>query len=119
MLRTFASDNNAPVAPEILHAIEQANQGDTVSYGDDEYTRRACQALRRVFGQEADPYFAVHGTGANVVALSCLLKPDEAVMAPSSAHLRPDECGAFERFTGCKILPIDTQDGKIRIEDLR
>jgi threonine aldolase len=119
MQRTFASDNNAPVAPEILRAIEQANEGDAVSYGDDPYTRRAAARLREIFGEDADPYFAFNGTGANVVALSCLLKPYEAVLTPSSAHLQTDECGAFERFTGCKVLPIVTADGKLRIEDLQ
>jgi len=118
-VRTFASDNNAPVAPEILHAIEQANQGDTASYGDDAYTRDAVERFREIFGPGTDPYFAFNGTGANVVALSCLLKPYEAVITPASAHLQTDECGAFERFTGCKVLPIVTADGKLRVQDLQ
>ena len=32
-LRSFASDNNAPVAPEILEAILAANEGDAFGYG--------------------------------------------------------------------------------------
>jgi threonine aldolase len=59
-----------------------------------------------------------NGTGANVVALSCLVRPYEAVICPASAHLQTDECGAFERFTGCKVLPVATPDGKLRIDDL-
>ncbi len=119
MLRTFASDNAAPVAPEILRAIEQANAGDAVSYGDDDYTHRAEARLRQIFGEDADPYFAFNGTGANVVALSCLMRPYEAVITPASAHLQTDECGAFERFTGSKVLPVPTADGKLRVADLR
>jgi hypothetical protein len=38
--RGFASDNNAGVHPEILKAIEKANQGHTIAYGDDVFTER-------------------------------------------------------------------------------
>ncbi len=118
-MRTFASDNTAPVAPEILEAIARANEGDAVSYGDDPYTERATERLRQIFGADVDPYFVFNGTGANVVALSSLLKPYEAVITPASAHLQTDECGAFERFAGSKVLPVNTPDGKLRIADLQ
>ncbi len=117
-MRTFASDNNAPAAPAVLEALVDANDGDVISYGDDEYTNRARERFRQIFGESTDAYFAFNGTGANVVALSCLLKPYEAVICPSSAHLQTDECGAFERFTGCKVLPIGTADGKLCPGDL-
>ncbi len=48
----------------------------------------------------------------------CLTKPYEAVLCPASSHLQTDECGAFERFTGCKVLPVATDDGKLRVADL-
>ncbi len=118
-VRTFASDNTAPAAPEILEALVSANHEDAVSYGDDPWTARANEQIRAIFGRETEALFAFNGTGANVIALSCLLKPYEAVLAPASAHLQTDECGAFERFTGSKVLPVVTADGKLRIEDLR
>lgn len=119
MLRTFASDNNAPVASAILEAIVAANGGDAVSYGEDAWTARALEQLRSVFGADSDAFFVFNGTGANVVALSCLVKPYEAVICPATAHLQTDECGAFERFTGCKVLPVAAADGKLHLEDLR
>lgn len=118
MLRTFASDNNAPVAPEIMAALAATNEGDAVGYGGDVATERALEAFRKHFGAGTDVYFAFNGTGANVAALSCLLRPYEAVIAPAAAHLQTDECGAFERFTGCKILPVDSSDGKLRVRDI-
>ena len=117
-MRTFASDNNAPVAREILDAIVAANDGDAVGYGYDEYTERAKARFREIFGEKSEVYFTFNGTGANVVALSCLIQPYEAVICPATAHLQTDECGAFERFTGCKILPVVTEDGKLSIEAL-
>jgi threonine aldolase len=118
MQRSFASDNNAPIAPEILAAILAANEGDAVGYGDDEWTARAIARFRQHFGKETDVYFTFNGTGANVVALSCVTRPWEAVLAPASAHLMTDECGAFERFAGAKVIPIATADGKLRVADL-
>lgn len=116
--RSFASDNAAPVAPEILDAIARANEGDATGYGDDAWTAAAVERFRAHFGAETDVYFTFNGTGANVVALSCLLKPWEAVLCPASAHLQTDECGALERFAGSKVIPVATADGKIAPADL-
>jgi threonine aldolase len=118
MLRTFASDNNAPVAPEILQALVEANVGDAIGYGHDPYTAAATARLREEFGDDVDVLFAFNGTGANVLALSSVLRPFHAVIAPVSAHLNVDECGSLERFAGCKIIAIDTTDGKLRPADL-
>lgn len=118
-MRTFASDNNAPVAAEILQAIVDANQGDAVGYGHDAYTDRAKADFREIFGPESDVYFTFNGTGANVVALSCLTQPYEAVICPATAHLQTDECGAFERFAGCKLLAVECEDGKLTLEHLK
>lgn len=116
--RSFGSDNNAPVAPEILQAIAEANAGDTVGYGDDEWTARAIGRFKSNFGERTDVYFTFNGTGANVAALAAVVRPWEAVLAPASAHLQTDECGAFERFAGSKVIPIPSADGKLRPADL-
>ncbi|MGC1380763.1 MAG: beta-eliminating lyase-related protein [Candidatus Baltobacteraceae bacterium] len=116
--RSFASDNNAPVAPEILQAIAGANAGDASAYGDDAWTARAIARFREHFGPSTTVYLTFNGTGANVTALSSFLRPWEAVLAPASAHLQTDECGALERFSGSKVIPIPTSDGKLRPADL-
>lgn len=118
-LRTFASDNAAPAHPRILQAIVDANAGHAISYGADEWTARATARFQAIFGAGSDVYFTFNGTGANVMALSSLLRPHEAVITPASSHLNTDECGAFERFSGSKILPVATSDGKVRISDLQ
>jgi threonine aldolase len=116
--RSFASDNTAPIAPEILDAIARANDGDAVGYGHDAWTSSAIERFREQFGGDTAIYFAFNGTGANVVALSCMVKPWEAVLCPESAHLQTDECGAFERFSGSKVIPVATDDGKLTPENL-
>jgi threonine aldolase len=118
MTRSFASDNNAPAAPEIVQAILAANQGDAVGYGDDAWTARAVERFRATFGNSTEVYFTFNGTGANVAGLSSVLRPWEAVLCPTPAHLQTDECAALERFAGSKVIPVATRDGKLRPADL-
>jgi threonine aldolase len=40
------------------------------------------------------------------------------VICADGAHINVDECGAPERFTGCKLIPIPTPDGKLRPADI-
>lgn len=116
--RTFASDNNSGAHPAVLAAIAAANEGHVHAYGDDPHTRRAVEVLRGHLGEQAEVFFVFNGTGANVVSLSALLKPYQAVICPDTAHIATDECGAPERFTGSKLIGVPTPDGKLRPSDL-
>ena len=116
--RHFASDNNAGVHPEILAAIAAANVGHVPGYGDDPYTRRAEAAIRALLGEDARAFFTFNGTGANVVALAAVLRPHQAVICPQFAHIAVDECGAFERFAGGKLIDVPVADGKLTPADV-
>lgn len=116
--RDFASDNNAGAHPEVLAAIVGANVGHVRAYGDDPYTARALEKLRGELGDEAAIYFVFGGTGANVLGLQAVTRPYHAVLCARSSHVHRDECGAPERFTGCKLLPVATSDGKLGPEAL-
>ena len=48
----FLSDNAAPVAPAILDAIIQANEGFAAAYGDDGWTRSVERRLSELFERE-------------------------------------------------------------------
>lgn len=115
--RTFASDNNAGVHPELLRAIEAANQGHVKAYGDDPYTAEAVAKLRTIFGDDLDAYFVFNGTAANVLSLDAVTESHHAILCTDLAHLENDECGAPERFLGCKLIAAKTDlDGKLRPE---
>ena len=114
MKKSFASDNNSGVHPEVMRALAQANTGHAVGYGDDEYTRRAKQVFGRHFGDDIDVYFVFLGTAANVLGLKTMAASHQAVVCAESAHANVDECGAPENFIGCKLLPIPGENGKIR-----
>jgi threonine aldolase len=116
--RAFASDNNAGVHPEVLSAIVAANNGHVRSYGHDSYTERAEAVFRRHFGEEARVWFAFNGTAANVLGLQAVTRSYHAVICADGAHIQVDECGAPERFTGCKLIAVPTRDGKLRPDDI-
>jgi threonine aldolase len=117
--RNFASDNNAGVHPEVLEAIARANQGHVVAYGDDPYTRSAVAKFEEHFGAGIDVFFTFNGTGANVLGLQALNRPYHAVLCSDYAHIYTDECGAPEKHTGCKLIPLPHQDGKVTIDSVR
>lgn len=117
--RSFASDNNAGVHPEMIEAISAANDGHVVAYGDDPFTARAEKVFQKHFGRDTAVYFVFGGTGANVLGLKAITNTYEAVICADSAHINVDECGAPEKFTGCKLLSVRTPDGKLRIEQIK
>ena len=117
--RSFASDNNAGVHPEVLEAIARANEGHVVAYGDDPYTRSAIAKFEEHFGAEIDVFFTFNGTGANVLGLQALNRPYHAVLCSDYAHIYCDECGAPEKHTGCKLIPLPHQDGKVTLDAVR
>jgi threonine aldolase len=118
-VRSFASDNNAGVHPEILEAISRANQGHVVAYGDDAYTRSAVKKFEEHFGSDIAVFFTFNGTGANVLSLQALTRPFHSILCSSFAHINSDECGAPEKHTGCKLVALPQQDGKITVESVR
>ncbi|MBN1925717.1 MAG: low specificity L-threonine aldolase [Prolixibacteraceae bacterium] len=111
--RGFASDNNSGIHPSILAAIEEANQGHVTGYGEDIYTQKAIEKFKEFFGDDIDVYFCFNGTGANVLSISTLTNSFNSVFCPSTAHIMVDECGAPEKISGCKIIGIDTLNGKL------
>jgi threonine aldolase len=112
--RGFASDNNAGVHPRVLDALRTANHGHAVAYGDDAYTETAVRLFRERFGGRAEVFFVFGGTGANVSALAAVTRPYQAVVCAETSHVNVDECGAVERFGGCKLLPLPPTGGKLR-----
>lgn len=111
--RGFASDNNSGVHPQVLLAIQKVNEGHTIAYGDDKYTIAAIKKIKEKFGEEVDVYFVFTGTAANVLGLTAITKSYNSIICAETAHINEDECGAPEKFSGCKVLSVETPDGKL------
>jgi threonine aldolase len=111
--QSFASDNAAGAHPRVIEALRDANVGSALPYGQDPWTIRSADRFRALFEANVEVFYTYGGTGANVVALQCLLASHEAVICPTSAHINVDECGAPERFTGAKLIDVPSSDGKL------
>lgn len=116
MKRGFGSDNHSGISPEVLQAITAANIDHALAYGDDEWCARTEELFRREFGPQAKVYFVFNGTGANVLCIDAMCRSHEAVVCAETAHINVDECGAPQRVVGCRLLTVDTPDGKLTPE---
>ncbi len=118
-VRSFASDNNAGIHPKILQAIAAANRGHVVGYGNDRYTEAAVRKFKQHFGADIEVFIVFNGTAANCLSLKSLTESYHAVICAEAAHIYTDECGAPEKFTSCKLIPIPSADGKLTVESVR
>ena len=110
---SLASENYAGVHPIILQAIIKANSGHVTSYGNDDYSSRAIEQIKQHFGDDAEAHFTFNGTGANVFALSTMTRPFHAIVCSDIAHVYESESTAVEALTGCRLIRVATQHGKI------
>jgi len=117
--RSFASDNNAGVHASVLDALAAANQGHVVGYGDDPYTASAIETFKKHFGTDVEVFFVFNGTAANVLSLKALTESYHAVICTETAHIHTDECGAPEKFTGCKLITLAAPDGKLTVPAIK
>ena len=117
--RGFASDNNSGIHPNILRAIASASVGHSIGYGDDKWTNEAVGLFKKEFGDDIEVYFVLTGTGANILGIKSAIHSYHAVICAETAHIYMDECGAPEKFTGSKLIPIATQNGKITTDEIK
>ncbi len=115
----FASDNYAGVCPEAWEAMIEANEGFARSYGDDEWTDRASDAIRETFETDCQVFFVFNGTAANSLALAALCHSYHSILVHETAHVETDECGAPEFFSnGTKVLLLHGANGKIDPQEI-
>lgn len=117
---SFASDNWAGAAPEILGAIARANEGAAPGYGGDALTKKVETKFAEVFEKDCAVYFVATGGAANGLALSVMTPPYGMVLCHEESHVQMDECAGPEFFTGgAKLLPIRGENGKLTADAIR
>ena len=111
----FASDNSGPVHPKVMDALNAANDGWALPYGNDDVTRAAVEKVRAVFeAPDAAVYFTATGSAANALALATVTQPFQTVFCTPEAHIEEDECNAPEFYTGgAKLTLVDAVDAKM------
>ncbi len=116
----FASDNYAGACPEAMHWLQTANaSGHEPAYGDDRWTQRSTDMLRKLFDIDCDVYYVFNGTAANSLALASLCQSYHSVICSPVAHIETDECGGPEFFSnGSKLLVAESQSDAARLGKL-
>ena len=117
---SFASDNWAGAAPEIIEAIARANDGPAPGYGADPLTKKVEARFAEIFERNCAVFFVATGGAANGLALSVMTPPYGMVLCHEESHVQMDECAGPEFFTGgAKLLPIAGKDGKLTADAIR
>jgi threonine aldolase len=111
--RGFASDNHSGAHPDMLAAMQRANDGHVDSYGHDPLTEHVQAMLAAEFGAGSQSFLVFNGSAANVLSLRAVCRPWEAAICADDAHLNVDEGGAPEAIAGVKLLTAPTPDGKL------
>jgi threonine aldolase len=111
--RSFASDNASGAHPDVIAAVIAANHGHALAYGNDDWTRDCSARFNELFGSEAETLLTFTGTGGNVLGLTTLLRPVDAVVCAGGSHVNTDEAGATERIAGAKLIDLPAPDGKL------
>jgi threonine aldolase len=113
-MHNFCSDNVTTIAPEIMTALERANSGAAMPYGNDEITKRLELRIAQIFERSVAVFPVATGTASNALALSALTPPYGAIFCHEQAHCHVDECGAPELYTGgAKLVPLAGAGAKI------
>ena len=118
-MRSFASDNNSSVHPQVMNALQAANNGHAIGYGDDPWTEEATELVKKQFARPCEALFVFNGTGSNTMALQLMTRPYHIIFCAETGHIAVDECGAPSKGTGCFMRTIPTPDGKLTPELLK
>ena len=115
---SFECDYNTGAHPEILKRFEETNLIPAPGYGDDPFTASAKEKIRNACAcPEAQIFFLTGGTQTNAAAISSMLSEHQGVICANTGHIGTHEAGAIE-FTGHKVLPLSSKDGKLEPEPL-
>ncbi|API87047.1 threonine aldolase family protein [Francisella uliginis] len=115
---SFMDDYSEGCHPNILRVLNDTNLIQQTAYGNDEYSSQAKELICKHLNKDStDVYFVAGGTLANLICISSILKPYEAVVSASSGHIALREAGAIEA-TGHKIISVFSDNGKLIPNDI-
>ncbi len=117
-LLAFASDYMEGAHPRILNRLVETNMEHSSGYGTDEHTQMARNFIKRAcVCPNAQVQILTGGTQINATVIDCLLKKWQGVISADSGHINVHEAGAIE-FTGHKVLPLKSDDGKLSAQSI-
>ncbi|QDP85470.1 aminotransferase class I/II-fold pyridoxal phosphate-dependent enzyme [Chryseobacterium sp. SNU WT5] len=119
MKYSFKNDYAEGAHPKILEALVQSNLTQHNGYGLDNFSLNVESIIKeKIKNQDAKVYLVSGGTQANLIVISAFLRPHESVVAAATGHIFTNESGAIEA-TGHKVHAVETNDGKLRPDDIQ
>ena len=116
---SFKNDYSELAHPYVLVALSAIGDKQFEGYGLDEYSLRASNLIKVKIGKpSADVHFISGGTQANLIVISSILRPHEAVIACEIGHIFVNEAGAIEA-TGHKICTAKGSNGKLDVSGIK
>lgn len=115
---SFRNDYSSIAHPKILEKLNEVKDELNTGYGEDIHTINLKKKINELLNNNADIYILAGGTQTNMVFLSSVLRPHEAIIAAKTAHINVHETGAVEG-QGHKILTISKEDGKLIPNDIK
>lgn len=115
---SFKNDYSEGAHPMLLQAMLEANLEQNEGYGEDIHSLNAARLIKEESKHpDAEVHFLTGGTQTNLVVISSLLRPHQAVISALSGHINTHETGAIEG-TGHKVLTCNNPDGKVTPENI-
>lgn len=115
---SFKDDYSEGAHPKILEALVQTNLEQEDGYSMDTHCQAAIMLIKKIVEDESvDVHFISGGTQANLLAISCCLRPHEACISAHTGHIATHESGAIEA-TGHKIITVENPHGKLSPENI-
>ncbi len=109
----FCDDYSEGCHEEILKLLQETSRTQSDTYGLDSYTKRSESRIRELVKSDSAVHFLIGGTQANLILISSVLRPYQAVLSADTGHIAVHETGAVEG-TGHKVISIPSTNGKIR-----
>lgn len=110
---SFKNDYSEGAHPNIIKALFKTNLIQTEGYSQDKFCKKAAELIKNhLQNHDVDIHFVTGGTQANLIMISSILKPYEAVISADSGHINVHEAGAIENC-GHKIITTTSIDGKL------
>lgn len=116
---SFKNDYSEGAHLKILRTLVETNMEQMEGYGEEFYTQKAVELIKRKIGDsDVHIHLLMGGTQTNLTAISAFLRPHEAVIAANTGHILVHETGAIEA-TGHKIISMNVSDGKLSRKEVQ
>ena len=115
---SFKNDYNQTCHPNILKELKNLENIQFDGYGLDDICDKAKEKIRKEIENDSDIHFIAGGTLTNLIVISSILRPYEAVISCDSGHINVHETGAIEAV-GHKIITLKNDDGKLNANEVK